>query len=78
MIRKIKFEDIEAIKEIDQKCFKINAARTTEGIKGYIEKSNYSSIVYEIDNKVVGYNFIHIWGDFAWYGPLGVDSEYQS
>ena len=78
MIRKMKFEDIEAIKEIDKKCFEINAARTTEGIKGYIEKSNNSSIVYEMDNKVVGYNFIHIWGAFAWFGPLGVDPEYQS
>lgn len=78
MIRKMKSEDIEAIKEIDKKCFEINAARTTEGIKGYIEKSNNSSIVYEMDNKVVGYNFIHIWGTFAWFGPLGVDPEYQS
>jgi ribosomal protein S18 acetylase RimI-like enzyme len=74
----MKFEDIQEIKEIDKKCFKINAARTTEGIKGYIEKSNNSSIVYEIDNKVVGYNFIHIWGNFAWFGPLGVNPEYQS
>ncbi|WP_160689365.1 N-acetyltransferase [Clostridium sp. C2-6-12] len=78
MIRKIKFEDIEAIKEIDKKCFKINDARTTEGIKGYIEKSDFSSIVYEIDNEVVGYNFIHVWGAFAWFGPLGVNHEYQS
>jgi ribosomal protein S18 acetylase RimI-like enzyme len=74
----MKFEDIQEIKEIDKKCFEINAARTTEGIKGYIEKSNNSSIVYEIDNKVVGYNFIHIWGNFAWFGPLGVNPEYQS
>ena len=43
-----------------------------------MEKSNHSSIVYEIDNKVVGYNFMHIWGSFAWFGPLGVDPEYQS
>lgn len=78
MIRKMKFEDIEAIKEIDKKCFKIDSTRTTEGIKGYIEKSDFSSIVYEIDNKVVGYNFIHIWGAFAWFGPLGVNPEYQS
>lgn len=78
MIRKMKFEDIEAIKEIDKECFKINAVRTTEGIKGYIEKSNNSSIVYEIDDEVVGYNFIHIWGSFAWFGPLGVNPEYQS
>lgn len=78
MIRKMKFEDVEAIKEIDKKCFKINDARTAQSIKGYMEKSNYSSIVYEIDNKVVGYNFIHLWGSFAWFGPLGVDPEYQS
>lgn len=78
MIRKMKFEDIEAIKEIDKRCFKINASRTTESIKAYIEKSNNSSIIYEIDNRVVGYNFMHIWGSFGWFGPLGVDPEYQS
>ena len=78
MIRKMEVNDIEEIKEIDKLCFKIDTKRTTEGIKGYIEKSNNSSIVYEIDNKVVGYNFINIWGSFAWFGPLGVDPKYQS
>ena len=31
----------------------------------------------KLDNKVVGFNFIHIWGSFAWFGPLGVHPEYQ-
>lgn len=78
MIRQMEFKDIKEIKEIDKKCFKIDFERTTDSIRGYMEKSNNSSIVYEMDNKVVGYNFIHIWGDFAWFGPLGVDPEYQS
>ena len=78
MIRKMEFKDIEEIKEIDQLCFKTDTKRTAAGIKGYIEKSNNSSIVYEIDNKVVGYNFINTWGSFAWFGPLGVDPKYQS
>ena len=78
MIRKMEVKDIEEIKEVDKLCFKIDTKRTTEGIKGYIEKSNNSSIVYEINNKVVGFNFIHLWGSFAWFGPLGVHPEYQS
>lgn len=78
MIRQMELKDIEEIKEIDKKCFKIDFERTTDSIRGYIEKSNNSSIVYEMDNKVVGYNFIHIWGDFAWFGPLGVAPEYQN
>lgn len=78
MIRNMQSKDIEEIKEIDKLCFKINTKRTNEGILGYIEKSNNSSIVYTIDNKVVGYNFINIWGSFAWFGPLGVHPEYQS
>ena len=77
MIRNMEFKDIEEIKEIDKLCFKTDTKRSTEGIRGYIEKSNNSSIVYEIDNKVVGYNFINIWGSFAWFGPLGVDPKYQ-
>lgn len=78
MIRQMELKDIKEIKEIDKKCFKIDFERTTDSIRGYMEKSNNSSIVYEMDNKVVGYNFIHIWGDFAWFGPLGVAPEYQS
>ena len=78
MIRNMEFKDIKEIKEIDKLCFKTDTKRRTESIRGYIEKSNNSSIVYEIDNKVVGYNFINTWGSFAWFGPLGVDPKYQS
>ncbi|MFL0253074.1 GNAT family N-acetyltransferase [Clostridium neuense] len=77
MIRNMCFGDIEAVKEIDKLCFKADTKRTTTGIEGYIEASNNSSIVYEIDNKVVGYNFLHLWGSFAWFGPLGVHPEYK-
>ena len=77
MIRNMELKDIEEIKEIDKLCFKVNAKRTIEGIRGYIEKSNYSSIVYEVNNRVVGFNFIHSWGSFAWFGPFGVHPEYQ-
>lgn len=78
MIRKMEFKDIEAIKEIDKGCFKVDNKRTTEGILGYMEASNNSSIVYEENGKVIGFNFIHIWGSFAWFGPLGVDPEYKN
>lgn len=59
-------------------CFKVDVKRTTEGIQGYIKKSCNSSLVYEIDNKVVGFNLIHIWGSFGWFWPFGVHAEYQS
>lgn len=78
MIRKMELKDIEAIKEIDKDCFKANYKRITDGIRGYIDAHNNVSIVYEIDNKVVGFNFIHIWGNFGWFGPLGVHPEYQA
>lgn len=77
MIRNMELKDIEEIKEIDKLCFKGNALRITEGIRGYIKESDCASIVYEIDDKVVGFNFIHIWGSFAWFGPFGVHPEYQ-
>ena len=77
MIRKMTFEDIPEIQEIDKICFNSDAPRITEGIKAYIEKSNNASIVYELNNKVIGYNFIHLWGNFAWFGSFGVNPEYQ-
>lgn len=78
MIRKMEFKDVKAIKEIDKACFKADNERTTEGILGYMEASNNSSIVYEENGKVIGFNFIHIWGSFAWFGPLGVHPEYKN
>lgn len=77
MIRKMAFSDIPEVQQIDKLCFKGNYLRRVEGIEGYMEKSNYASIVYELDNKVVGYNFIHLWGDFAWFGAFGVNPDYQ-
>jgi predicted N-acetyltransferase YhbS len=62
MIRNMQYKDIEEIKEIDRLCFKADFNRTAEGIQGYIEAGFNSSLVYEIDNKVVGFNFIHLWG----------------
>lgn len=78
MIRKMELKDVEVIKEIDKICFKVDNKRTTEGILGYMEASNNSSIVYEENGKVIGFNFIHIWGSFAWFGPLGVHPEYKN
>lgn len=78
MIRAMEYKDIDAIRKIDKLCFKDEFSRRTEGIEGYIESSNNSSIVYELDGKVVGFNFIHIWGSFGWFGPFGVDPKYQS
>jgi len=77
MIRTMKFEDIQQIKEIDKLCFKAETKRNSAGIEGYIEASNNASIIYELNGKVVGYNFIHLWGSFAWFGPLGVHPQYH-
>ncbi|WP_234121875.1 GNAT family N-acetyltransferase [Clostridium hydrogenum] len=77
MIRNMQSKDIDAIKEIDKLCFKTKFARNSIGIEGYLEASNSSSLVYELDNKIIGYNFIHLWGSFAWFGPLGVHPEYK-
>ncbi len=77
MIRKMELRDIEQIQEIDKLCFKSDYERINEGIRGYIESSNNSCIVYEEDNKVVGFNFLHIWGSFAWFGAFGVHPKCQ-
>lgn len=73
----MRFEDIEQIKEIDKLCFKAEAKRNSTGIEGYIEASNNASIVYELNGKVASYNFIHLWGSFAWFGPFGVHPQHQ-
>lgn len=70
--------DIEEIKKIDSLCFKLNEKRTTEAIRAYIAASNNSSLVYVLDNKIIGYNFIHLWGSLGWFGPLGVHPEHQN
>lgn len=77
MIRKMELRDIEQIQEIDKLCFKSDYERIYEGIRGYIEASNNSCIVYEENNKIVGFNFLHIWGSFAWFGAFGVHPKYQ-
>lgn len=77
MIRKMELKDIEQIQEIDKLCFKSDYERINEGIRGYIEASNNSCIVYEVDSIVVGFNFLHIWGSFAWFGAFGVHPLYQ-
>lgn len=77
MIRKMELKDIEQIQEIDKLCFKADCERVSEGIRGYIEVSSNSCIVYEENNKVVGFNFLHIWGSFAWFGAFGVHPQYQ-
>lgn len=76
MIKKMNFDHIPEIQRIDKICFKASAPRRAEGIKAYIEKSNNASIVYELNDKVVGYNFIHTWGNFGWFGSFGVDPLY--
>jgi GNAT superfamily N-acetyltransferase len=77
MIKKMTFDHIPEIQRIDKICFKADAQRRADGIKAYIEKSSNASIVYELHNKVVGYNFIHVWGNFGWFGSFGVDPLYQ-
>lgn len=78
MIRTMTFKDIPEVQNIDKLCFNAEYSRRAEGIKCYIEKSNNASIICELDNKVVAYNFIHVWGNFAWFGSFGVHPQYQN
>lgn len=71
------YAHIPEIQQIDKKCFKFDIPRRVEGIRGYIDKCPNASIVYELNNKIAGYNFMHIWGNFAWFGAFGVNPEYQ-
>ncbi|WP_411681351.1 GNAT family N-acetyltransferase [Clostridium thailandense] len=77
MIKKMTYSHIPEIQQIDKQCFKFDIPRRIEGIRGYINKCPNTAIVYELNNKIVGYNFMHIWGNFAWFGGFGVDPEYQ-
>lgn len=77
MIKKMTYDHIPEIQRIDKQCFKFDIPRRVEGIRGYMEKSPNTGIVYELNNKIVGYNFMHIWGNFAWFGAFGVNPEYQ-
>jgi len=77
MIRKMTYADIKQVKKIDQRSFKIDAQRITPYVATFIEKSNNTCLVYESKGKILGYNILHHWGNFASFGPFGVDPEAQ-
>jgi ribosomal protein S18 acetylase RimI-like enzyme len=76
MIRKMSSEDIPEVQNIDMLCFSSEHPRRTEGIEIYMKKSS-ASLVYEENNKVKGYIFNHVWGNFGWFGAFGIHPEFQ-
>lgn len=78
MIRSMTLNDISQIQSLDAAIWKTDTKRRTEGIEVYMKKSKYASLVYELDNKIVGFIFNHIWGNFGWFGFFGVDPNYQN
>lgn len=77
MIEKMSESHIKDIQQIDNEAFNSSFSRTLGCIKSYITEGKDTGLVYKVDGKVEGYLFNHIWGNFAWFGPLGVDPHYK-
>jgi ribosomal protein S18 acetylase RimI-like enzyme len=76
MIRKMEIEDIIQVQQIDKICFNNDYVRRFELFKSYIEVDG-CSLVYEENGKIVGYICNHLSGSFAWFGTLGVHTEFK-
>lgn len=86
-IRKMEEKDLNQVSWIDQLAFSAHARktygvmnlpqRTIEGLKAYLNRTGSEGLVAEQNGQVVGYTFVHQWGSLGWFGPVGVDPNYQ-
>lgn len=76
LIRRMNVNDMEAVADIDKRAFKREERRDEESLKMMLEEQKIA-LVCELDGNVTGYIFNHQWGEFGWFGPLGVDTEYK-
>jgi ribosomal protein S18 acetylase RimI-like enzyme len=76
MIRKMIKEDIPFVQIIDKLCFQTENIRRFELMEAFVDEK--ASLVYECDGKIAGYIFNHILGSFAWFGTLGVHTDFRS
>ncbi len=44
----------------------------------YLTKSTPYSLGIRLHHRLIGFSFIHYWGDYLWIGPIGILPEYQS
>lgn len=51
--------------------------RNPEYWRLYLSKSHPFSLGIQFHNKLIGFSFIHFWGDYLWIGPIAILPEYQ-
>ncbi|MCK4260219.1 MAG: GNAT family N-acetyltransferase [Halanaerobiales bacterium] len=86
-VRNMEWKDYQQISWIDQLAFAGHykktygvsqfPERTQSGMDAYINCTGGEALVVEYSGQVVGFNFVHQWGSLGWFGPLGIDPNYQ-
>lgn len=86
-IREMTKQDYQQVMWIDQMAFSAHyrktygvnklMERTLEGLSAYQQRTGTEGIVLENHGQVVGYAFMHQWGSLGWFGPIGVDLNFQ-
>lgn len=86
-IREMTKQDYQQVMWIDQMAFSAHYRKTyginklmeriPEGLSAYQQRTGTEGIVLEYHGQVVGYAFSHQWGSLGWFGPIGIDLNYQ-
>lgn len=87
-IREIKPADLNEIIELQGRVWKeyflseygrqvpaVN--RTKKNLLYYLDKEPHGCFLGELDGRIIGAIYSHVWGKVGWFGPLEVASEWQ-
>lgn len=88
-VRTMRADDIEEVRSVGQsawsdlysKEFRQNfqvPKRSRKNIEFYMDKEPEGCIVAEVDGRVVGDIFCHVWGKVGWFGPVEVMPNFQN
>ncbi len=86
-IRTMEWKDYQQVSWIDQIAFTAHFKKTygisqvleraKDGMDALVKRTGGEALVLEYNGEVVGYNFLHQWGNLGWIGPLGIEPNYQ-
>jgi len=88
LIRKLQYQDIRMINQLYEEIFikskplfvKISHTKVRDPVfwNLYLKKNSLSSFCIEEDNRMIGFCFSHIIGDWVWLGPVGIHPVFQN
>ncbi len=75
MIRKINYDDIEAVAQLEIECF--SHPWSKESLKKEVENVNSLFLVYEIEQKIIGYIGMYLIVDEADITNIAITKSYR-